>query len=51
MSMVRDAAPFVAELGLGAVQVELAGAVKVCREPDYDRLFEASGPPAAQMAS
>jgi putative PIN family toxin of toxin-antitoxin system len=30
----------VAELALSAVQVELTGAVKVCRDPDDDKLLE-----------
>lgn len=31
---------FVAELGLNAVQVELSGAVAVCRDPDDNKLLE-----------
>jgi putative PIN family toxin of toxin-antitoxin system len=31
---------FVAELGLSAVQVELSGAVTVCRDPDDNKLLE-----------
>jgi len=33
---------FVAELGLSAVQVELSGAVTVCRDPDDNKLLEAA---------
>jgi putative PIN family toxin of toxin-antitoxin system len=31
---------FVADLALGAIQVELPGLVKVCRDPDDDKLLE-----------
>jgi len=31
---------FVADLGLSAVQVELLGAVTVCRDPDDNKLLE-----------
>lgn len=31
---------FVAELGLSAVQVELSGTVRVCRDPDDNKLLE-----------
>jgi uncharacterized protein len=31
---------FVADLGLSAVQVELSGAVKVCRDPNDNKLLE-----------
>jgi uncharacterized protein len=31
---------FVADLGLSAVQVELSGSVKVCRDSDDDKLLE-----------
>jgi putative PIN family toxin of toxin-antitoxin system len=33
---------FVADLGLSAIQVELSGAVKVCRDPDDNKLLEAA---------
>ena len=31
---------FVADLGVSAVQVELSGAVTVCRDPDDNKLLE-----------
>jgi putative PIN family toxin of toxin-antitoxin system len=31
---------FVADLGLTAVQVELSGLIRVCRDPDDDKLLE-----------
>jgi len=33
---------FVAELGLSAVRVELSGGVRVCRDPDDNKLLEAA---------
>ena len=36
----RYRAGLVADLGLSAVQVELSGLLKVCRDPDDDKLLE-----------
>src|SRR5262249_4254721 len=33
---------FVADLGLSALQVELSGVVRVCRDPEDDKLLEAA---------
>jgi len=42
---------FVAALGLIAIQVELSGAVKVCRDPDDNKLLDAAGRRARRLLS